>query len=227
MRRLKIYLVASVVVVVAAIAATIVSGNSPVLGLDLKGGISVTYQPVGTPKSGALDETLKIINNRVNTFGVAEPSISRQGSDIVVELPGVKDQAKALRLVGRTAQLRFRPVLAQVPPVPATAATPKGGGDDHHHDPRRTKPPSRPPSRRATRPRSPRCSARTLSCPPRRSRTTTPRTASSSRSATARPACCSPRSPRRPASASPRACRAAMSAAPPPPSRRGRATRSR
>jgi preprotein translocase subunit SecD len=126
MRRLKIYLLVSVVVVIVAIGATILSGNAPVLGLDLKGGISVTYEPVGTPKAGALSETLKIINNRVNTFGVAEPSISRQGNDIVVELPGVKDQAKALRLVGRTAQLRFRPVLAQVPPVPAAAASAKG-----------------------------------------------------------------------------------------------------
>ncbi len=128
MRRLQIYLAISVVVVIGAIIATVVSGNSPVLGLDLKGGISVTYQPVGSPKSSALDETLRIINNRVNTFGVAEPSISRQGNDIVVELPGVKDQQKALSLVGRTAQLRFRPVLADVPPEPASASTSKAKG---------------------------------------------------------------------------------------------------
>lgn len=117
---MKIYLAGTIIVVIGAIAATIVSGNAPVLGLDLKGGISVTYQPVGHPKPGALNETLSIMNNRVNSFGVAEPSISRQGNDIVVELPGVKDQAKALRLVGRTAQLRFRPVLANIPPLPAT-----------------------------------------------------------------------------------------------------------
>ncbi|HWW44876.1 MAG TPA: protein translocase subunit SecD [Acidimicrobiia bacterium] len=117
---MKIYLAGSIIVVIGAIAATIVSGNKPVLGLDLKGGISVTYQPVGRPKPGALTETLNIMNNRVNSFGVAEPSISRQGNDIVVELPGVKDQAKALRLVGRTAQLRFRPVLANIPALPAT-----------------------------------------------------------------------------------------------------------
>jgi preprotein translocase subunit SecD len=123
MRRMKIYLAASILVVIGAVVATILSGNAPVLGLDLKGGISVTYQPVGHPKPGALDETLNIMNNRVNSFGVAEPSISKQGNDIVVELPGVKDQAKALRLVGRTAQLRFRPVLADIPPLPAT---PKG-----------------------------------------------------------------------------------------------------
>src|SRR5712692_5520908 len=115
MRRLQVYLAVTIVVVVVALTATILSGNAPVLGLDLKGGISVTYQPVGRLKSGALDETVNIMNQRVNTFGVAEPDISRQGNNIIVELPGVKDQAKALRLVGRTAQLRFRPVLATVP----------------------------------------------------------------------------------------------------------------
>ena len=123
MRRMKIYLALTIVVVIGAIAGTIASGNAPVLGLDLKGGVSVTYQPVGQPKPGALTETLNIMNNRVNSFGVAEPSISKQGNDIVVELPGVKDQAKALRLVGRTAQLRFRPVLANIPPLPATPKT--------------------------------------------------------------------------------------------------------
>ena len=122
MRRLRTYLVASIVIVIGAVAATVLSGNAPVLGLDLQGGISVTYAPVGKFKSSSLDETLNIINNRVNTFGVAEPDISRQGNDIIVELPGVKDRAKALRLVGRTAQLRFRPVLANVPADPSRAA---------------------------------------------------------------------------------------------------------
>src|SRR6202165_5839356 len=125
MRRLRTYLIATIVVVIAAVGATILSGNAPVLGLDLQGGISVTYAPVGKFKSSSLDETLNIINNRVNTFGVAEPNISRQGNDIIVELPGVKDRAKALRLVGRTAQLRFRPVLANVPATSATSGAGK------------------------------------------------------------------------------------------------------
>lgn len=125
MRRLRTYLVASIVVVIAAVVGTILSGNAPVLGLDLQGGISVTYAPVGKFKSSALDETLNIINNRVNTFGVAEPDISRQGNDIIVELPGVKDRSKALRLVGRTAQLRFRPVLANVPAASAVSGATK------------------------------------------------------------------------------------------------------
>jgi preprotein translocase subunit SecD len=124
MGRLRTYLVATIVVTIGALAATILSGNAPVLGLDLKGGISVTLAPVGKFKSSALDENLSIINQRVNSFGVAEPDISRQGNDIVVELPGVKDRAQALRLVGQTAQLRFRPVLAT---VPSAAVTPRIG----------------------------------------------------------------------------------------------------
>src|SRR5450631_2851996 len=123
MRRLRTYLVASVVVVIAAVGATILSGNAPVLGLDLQGGISVAYTPVGKFKSSSLDETLNIINNRVNTFGVAEPNVSRQGNDIIVELPGVKDRTQALRLVGRTAQLRFRTVLANVPAAAVASGT--------------------------------------------------------------------------------------------------------
>src|ERR1700687_1405593 len=115
MRRMKTYLVGTIIVVIAAVGATILSGNAPVLGLDLQGGISVAYAPVGKFKSASLDETLNIINNRVNTFGGAEPDVSRQGNTIIVELPGVKDLSKALRLVGRTAQLRFRPVLANIP----------------------------------------------------------------------------------------------------------------
>ena len=119
------YLVGTLIVVAAAIGATMLSGNSPVLGLDLKGGISVTYSPVGKFSSSGLDENVNIINQRVNSFGVAEPDVSRQGNDIIVELPGVKDRAQALRLVGQTAQLFFRPVLANVPAGVGTKGTPQ------------------------------------------------------------------------------------------------------
>jgi preprotein translocase subunit SecD len=57
---------------------------------------------------------------------VAEPDISTQGQSIIVQLPGVKDQARALEIVGQTAELRFRPVLQPLPPesaVPATTTT--------------------------------------------------------------------------------------------------------
>ena len=123
MRRNVWYLVITLVVVFGAFAATLISGTTPVLGLDLQGGISVTLNPVKGTKSGSLDQALEIIRNRVDGLGVAEPEISRQGNTIVVDLPGVKDRAKAERIIGRTAELRFRPVLATLPPYNPKATT--------------------------------------------------------------------------------------------------------
>ncbi|HCC55285.1 MAG TPA: protein translocase subunit SecDF [Desulfobulbaceae bacterium] len=57
----------------------------------------------------AVDQSLEILRNRVDQFGVAEPAIVRQGADeIVIQLPGVKDAQRALNLIGRTAQLEFK-----------------------------------------------------------------------------------------------------------------------
>jgi preprotein translocase subunit SecD len=124
-RRNVAYLVGSVVVVIAALVATIATGLSPVLGLDLQGGVSVRLVPVGDPSSGSLDVAVDIIRNRVDNLGVAEAEVTREGGDVVVNLPGVKDREKAQRIVGRTAELRFRPVLAQLPPEadPADSTT--------------------------------------------------------------------------------------------------------
>ncbi|MFO7592198.1 MAG: protein translocase subunit SecD [Acidimicrobiia bacterium] len=122
-RRMRTYLVVSVLVVASALGATVASGNEPVLGLDLQGGISVVLAPVGKFKAESLDVALEIIRERVDGLGVAEPEISRQGSNIVVDLPGVKDRNKARRVVGQTAELRFRPVLAELPALGSTVST--------------------------------------------------------------------------------------------------------
>ena len=60
-------------------------------------------------KTHAVDQSLEIIRNRIDQFGVAEPVIIRQGTDeIVVQLPGVKDPERAMKLLGDTAQLEFK-----------------------------------------------------------------------------------------------------------------------
>lgn len=124
MRRQAWYLVATLVIVIGTFLATVLSSATPVLGLDLQGGISVVLAPAGKATKDTLDVAVNIIRNRVDSLGVAEPQISRTGSTIVVDLPGVKDRSKAQRLVGRTAELRFRPVLAELPPFhTASAAT--------------------------------------------------------------------------------------------------------
>jgi preprotein translocase subunit SecD len=115
MRKYWAYLVGSVAVVVVALVATFAVGNEPVLGLDLQGGISVRLFPAGNFTESSLDTAKDIIDRRVNGLGVSDAEVAREGDNIVINLPGVKDRDKARRLVGRTAELRFRPVLAQLP----------------------------------------------------------------------------------------------------------------
>lgn len=60
-------------------------------------------------RTGAVDQALQTIRNRIDKWGVTEPTISKRGSDgILVQLPGFKDPGKAKELLGRTAQLEFR-----------------------------------------------------------------------------------------------------------------------
>jgi len=95
----------------SGLVANLVAGNTPALGLDLQGGASVTLQPEGEFDATSLDVAVEIIRARVDSIGVAEPEIILQGSTVVVNLPGVKDQQQALDIVGRTGELLLRPVL--------------------------------------------------------------------------------------------------------------------
>ena len=73
-------------------------------------------------KDNAANQALETIRNRIDQFGVSEPTIQRQGeSELVVQLPGVKDPKRAIDLIGKTAQLEFKlldeesPLAAQLP----------------------------------------------------------------------------------------------------------------
>lgn len=56
-----------------------------------------------------ISQSIEVIRNRIDEFGVAEPSITSQGTDrVVVELPGVKDVERAKDLIGKTAKLEFK-----------------------------------------------------------------------------------------------------------------------
>lgn len=84
------------------------------LGLDLQGGMRLVLEidrsNLGKDaQKDVLDRAYTIIENRINALGVAEPVIQKQGKDrIIVELPGLKDEAMAKDVVGRTAQLEFK-----------------------------------------------------------------------------------------------------------------------
>lgn len=60
-------------------------------------------------KENAINQTLEVIRNRIDQFGVAEPTISRVGSDrVLVQLPGIKDPKRAIKIIGKTAMLEFK-----------------------------------------------------------------------------------------------------------------------
>ena len=107
----------------ASLVLVRVNDWSPELGLDLQGGVSVVLAPSKPVAEDTIEQSVEIIRNRVDALGVAEPDISRQGDAIVVQLPGVKDQQRAIDIVGDTAELRFRPVIEVLPPPGATTTT--------------------------------------------------------------------------------------------------------
>jgi preprotein translocase subunit SecD len=128
-------LIGIVLLAVVGLGATIAGGHSPQLGLDLQGGAQVVLQPRQKVPASVLDQAISIIRNRVDALGVAEPEVARQGSSIIVQLPGVKNRDRALEIVGQTAQLYFRPVQEALPAIatpadPATTTPPAEGTPD-------------------------------------------------------------------------------------------------
>ncbi|MBN1412092.1 MAG: protein translocase subunit SecD [Spirochaetales bacterium] len=91
------------------------------LGLDLRGGISVTVQAdfesmekdTGSAmndkeKEDAMNRVLEILNNRIDQFGVTEPQIRRLGtSRILIEIPGIADPERIRRIILGKGRLNF------------------------------------------------------------------------------------------------------------------------
>src|SRR5215211_293267 len=96
-----------------AVSAIVIAGKETKLGLDLQGGLELVYQgqPTGTTNevSGEdIENSISIIEERINKLGVSEPEVARLGTDqITVSLPGVTDANRAAEQVGSTAQLYY------------------------------------------------------------------------------------------------------------------------
>ena len=134
-RRSLVSLVVIVAVAAGLLAASLAVGNRPLLGLDLKGGVEVVLVPVDDPdrpvavSEGDLDIAVNIIRDRIDGLGVAEPDVTRQGGRVVVQLPGISDQQRAIDVVGQTAELRFRPVCAELFSEPFAIPDPETGAE--------------------------------------------------------------------------------------------------
>lgn len=82
------------------------------LGLDLKGGSRIVLEAQDTPQvkvdNNSMLGVIAVVRNRVNGLGVGEIPISRKGfKQVIVELPGVKEPERALKVIGETALLEF------------------------------------------------------------------------------------------------------------------------
>ncbi|MER5264326.1 protein translocase subunit SecD [Actinosynnema sp. NPDC002837] len=132
------YLGAFVLIVVALYSLVFFTGNgkaTPKLGIDLQGGTRVTLTaraPDGkTPSEESLNQARTLIETRVNGLGVAGPEVIRDGTNLVITVPG-SDSEGAKRL-GQTAKLNFRKVIGSpVPnapePEPTSSAPPTTSG---------------------------------------------------------------------------------------------------
>lgn len=107
------------------LAAVISAGFTPRLGLDLQGGTSVVLTTEEETDPELLQVATEIMTRRIEDFGaVQEPDIAISGDDtVVVQLPGVEDEERAIAAVGQTGLLSFRPVLESFTPEQAPELT--------------------------------------------------------------------------------------------------------
>ena len=130
-----------VVILYALVFGTGDHKASPQLGIDLKGGTTVTLTARtangAPPDQSSLNEALQVIEARVNGTGVTDAQVNLSGSNIIITIPG--DQGTLAKQLGQTAHLMFRPVVQQVaasqtqtpatstPPTTPTSGAPTSG----------------------------------------------------------------------------------------------------
>jgi len=96
-------------------AADLIRESFPSFSQESKEGAVLVYalnsDDIDRIKNGAINQALETIRNRIDQFGVTEPLLQRQGrTQIVIQLPGVKDPKRAKALIQDTALLEFKMV---------------------------------------------------------------------------------------------------------------------
>ena len=122
-------LVVLLALVLALVGLMALSGTwTPKLGLDLRGGTTITLTAENTSGTGAIDknslsEARTIIQNRVDSLGVGESEVTTAGDrQIIVSVPNVQED-RLVEQVGQTAVLRFRAVYSAEQVTPPVAPT--------------------------------------------------------------------------------------------------------
>ena len=85
-------------------------------------------------KKQVVSQAIAVIRNRIDEFGVAEPSITAEGEDrIVVQLPGIQNANRAIELINKTAMLNFR-IVSNAIPLPKLIAMISAAEKKHHFE---------------------------------------------------------------------------------------------
>lgn len=138
-RRRYLFILLFVVGLIAA-SVYVIMDKPTRLGLDLKGGVELVYQGRPTPQQPevtpeAIDRSIEIIRERIDSLGVSEPEVSRLGStEVIVSLPDVTNAERAIDRVGETSQLYFYDWEPNVITKPNTGRNQPGGGPEAPFD---------------------------------------------------------------------------------------------
>jgi preprotein translocase subunit SecD len=129
-RRLWISVAAIIGVAIVVLGLNLGFGNTPALGLDLQGGLSVILAPTRGATGDDLLVIRDLIRDELERRGIAEPDVRVEGPNIIVDLPGVRDQRDALDAVDVAGIVTLRPVfqcVAGPEPGASTTTTPGSG----------------------------------------------------------------------------------------------------
>ena len=112
-------LIGFVGLIVGLLGFNLASDNTPVLGLDLKGGLSVIYATSEPADAEQLVIVRDLMRGQLESFGIAEPDVRVEGENIIVDLPGVNDQEAAFEALQVSGIVTLRPVISCQPGVTA------------------------------------------------------------------------------------------------------------
>ena len=127
--RAKNHLILLAMLVLLGLTGVVAWVKSPVLGLDLKGGLEVVLKavpsdPKNPPTDAQIDQAISIIRSRVDKLGVSEPEIRKEaGDEVSIALAGIKDPKAAAAIIGSTGQLWMIDYTGQLEPIVSKSAT--------------------------------------------------------------------------------------------------------
>jgi SecD/SecF fusion protein len=127
--RAKNHLILLAMLVLLGLTAVVAVVRSPVLGLDLRGGLEVVLKavpndPKNPPTQDQINQAISIIRSRVDKLGVSEPEIRKEANnEVSIALAGIKDPKAAASIIGSTGQLYMLDYSGTLEPVVSKSAS--------------------------------------------------------------------------------------------------------